>query len=129
MKIWPKIDLIMLNTFTLCQNLAIPNCFADICEQLLSDPYVLFLVTVAMFFNGSKIPTSVLCRLPQGTFIPIFVPIDQMVSEKKSFEKLFTMRTMTDAKWWQWLTWPSARWANKNLYNCYFLCKYKCILF
>ena len=40
----------------------------------------------AMFFDGSKIPTSVLRRIPQGTFIPSFVPIGQVVSEEKSFE-------------------------------------------
>ena len=39
----------MLNTFTQCQNLAEPNGFGDICEQLLSDPYVLFLITAAIF--------------------------------------------------------------------------------
>ena len=46
---------IMLNTFTLCQDLAKPNSFGDICEKLLSDPYVLLLLTAAMFFDRSKI--------------------------------------------------------------------------
>ena len=32
------------------QNLAKPNGFGEICEKLLSDPYVLFSVTAAMFF-------------------------------------------------------------------------------
>ena len=35
-------------------------------RKLLSDPYVLFSVTVAMFFERSKIYTSVLCHIPQG---------------------------------------------------------------
>ena len=61
-----------------------------------TDPYVLFLVKVAIFFDRSKIPSSVLCTIPQGTFIPSLVPIDQVVSEEKSFEKLLT--TTMDAK-------------------------------
>ena len=36
-----------------CQNLAKPNGFGDICEKLLSDPQVLYLVLAAMFFDGS----------------------------------------------------------------------------
>ena len=72
----------MLNIFT--QQLR------DICEKLLSDPYVLFLVTgnSSQFFDESKIPTSVLCRIPEGTFIPSLVPTGQVLSEEKSFEKL-----------------------------------------
>ena len=60
------------------------------CEKLLSDPYVLFLLT-AMFFNESNIPTSILRRIPQGPLIPSLVPMGQVVSEEKSFEKLLTM--------------------------------------
>ena len=56
------------------------NSFRDI-SKLLSDPYVLFLVTVAMFFDRIKIPTPVLCRIPQGTFKPGLVSIGQVVSE------------------------------------------------
>ena len=59
-----------------------PNGFGDICEKLLSEPYVLFLVTAAMFFDPSKISTSVLCSTPQGTFIPSLISIGQVVSEK-----------------------------------------------
>ena len=51
----------------------------------LSDPYVLFLVTAAMSFKESKIPTPILCRIHQGTFIPSLVSIGQVVSEEKSF--------------------------------------------
>ena len=40
-----------------------------------------------MFFDGQKIPTSVLCRIPQGTFIPSLVTMGKVVSEK-SFEKM-----------------------------------------
>ena len=72
------------------QNLVKPNGFGDICKNLLSDPYVLFSVTVAMFFSESKIPTSILCRIPQGTFITSLIPIRHIVSEEKSFEKLLT---------------------------------------
>ena len=66
-------------------DLAKPNDFGDICEKLPSDPYVLFLVIAAMFFDESEIPTSVLCKIPQGTFIPSSVLISQVVSEGKSF--------------------------------------------
>ena len=66
-------------------NLAKLNGFGDTCEKLLSDPFVLFLVTAAMFFDGSKIPTTVLCTIPQGTFIPSSVPLGQVVSEEKIF--------------------------------------------
>ena len=41
-----------------------------------------------MFFDGSKIPTTVLSRIPNGSFIQNLVPIGQAVSEEKSFEKL-----------------------------------------
>ena len=51
---------------------------------------------VAMFFNGSKIPIPVLCRITQGTFILSSVPIGQVVSEEKSFEKLLTATTDND---------------------------------
>ena len=51
----------------------------------MSDPTVLFLVTVAMFFSGSKMPTSVLCRIFLKTFIPNLVLVGQVMSEVKSF--------------------------------------------
>ena len=75
--------------------MAKPNGFGNICQKLLSDPYVQFLVTAAIFFNGTKIPISVLCRISQGKFILSLVQIGQVVSEKKSFEKLLTI-TMDD---------------------------------
>ena len=49
--------------------------------------YVLFLVMAAMLLDGSIIPTTVLCRIHQGTFIPSLVPIDQIMSKKKIFER------------------------------------------
>ena len=36
--------------------MAKPNGFGDICEKLLSDPYVMFLVKAAIFFDRSKNP-------------------------------------------------------------------------
>ena len=53
----------MLNTFILI--VAKPNRFENIIKKLLSDPYVLFVVTVAMFLDGSNIPISVLRRIPR----------------------------------------------------------------
>ena len=90
MKTGPQIDLIMLNTPR--QNFVKPNGFGDFCKKLLSDPYVLFLVMAAMFFDGSKIPTSVLYQIPQGISIQSLVPISRVVSEK-SFKQLFKMTT------------------------------------
>ena len=53
----------------------------------LTDPYVLILVTVAMFFfHRSKIPTSVLCRITLGTFIPSLVQIGHIVSGEDFWE-------------------------------------------
>ena len=68
--------------FSKWKNLAKPYGFGDICEKLMSDPYVLFLVMAAMFFDESKIPTSILCRISQETFIPSLVLIGPVVSEK-----------------------------------------------
>ena len=65
--------------------------FGQVSKKLLSDPYVLFVVKATMFFDGSKIPTSVQCRIPQGTFIPSLFPIGQVVSGEKSFEKLLIL--------------------------------------
>ena len=55
--------------------------------KLLSDPYILFLVMAAMFFDTSKISISVLSKTPKGIFIPSLVPIGQVVSEEMIFEK------------------------------------------
>ena len=38
-----------------------------------------------MFFDGLKMPTSVLCRIPKGTFVPCLVSIGQVVSEENIF--------------------------------------------
>ena len=62
-KICRQIDLNMLNTFILYQIFDKPNCFKDICKKQLFDPYVLFLVTTAMFFVGSKIRTTVMLSI------------------------------------------------------------------
>ena len=37
--------------------------------------------------DRSKIQTSVLCRIPKGTFLPSLVPIGEVVSEEKTFER------------------------------------------
>ena len=72
-------------------------------RKLLSDPYVLFLVTAAMYFDRSKIPKPALCRIPYGTFITSLVLIGQVMSEKKSLKKNVNddRQTVMDAKWWQ----------------------------
>ena len=43
-----------------------------------------------MFLDGHKIPSTVLCRIPQGTYILSLVPIGRVASEENSFEKLLT---------------------------------------
>ena len=58
--------------------------------------YVLFLVTTAMFFDRSKIPSPVVCRIPQGTFITSLVPIAQI--HVVSAEKIFERNTLKIAK-------------------------------
>ena len=59
-------------------------------QKLLTDLYVLFFVTVAMFFYKSKISTSVLSRIHKETFILSLAIFGPVVSEEKSFEKLIT---------------------------------------
>ena len=78
------------NTLTPCQSLANSNGFADICEKLHSDLYVLFLVTAAMFFDGSKIPTSVLWRTLKRTLVLSLVKIYLVLSENWEFRKIVT---------------------------------------
>ena len=58
-------------------------------SQLLSGHYVLFLVTVAMFFDGSNILTTVLSKTPLRTIIPSLVPFHQVVPEEKKSEIFF----------------------------------------
>ena len=41
----------------------------------------------AMFFDGTKIPTSVLCRIPHGIFTPSLVPIGQERNKIKNSKK------------------------------------------
>ena len=100
MKIWPQIDHMTADrshhseNFFPCQNIAKPYSFGDICEKLLSDPYVLFLVKAAMFLDGSNIPTTFLWKIPQETFIPSLIQTGQVVSGEKSLEKL--LMTMDD---------------------------------
>ena len=44
-----------------------------------------------MFFDGSKLPTLIICRIPQNPFKISFVLIGQVVSEENIFlEKLLT---------------------------------------
>ena len=47
-------------------------------------PLCSILVMSVVFFDESKIPTSLLCRIPQGTFIPSLVPISPVVSKEKN---------------------------------------------
>ena len=74
-------------SFQQLNNLAKPYRFGYICEKLLSNPYVLFLVPTSMLFNKTNISTSFLCRIPKETFIQSWVPIGQVWSKEKIFER------------------------------------------
>ena len=102
----------MLNNITLPE-FCLSNSFWVICKKLPLDLYVLYLVTVAMLFHRTKIPTVTACKTPEVAILPSFKLVDLVVSEKKIFENLSTMTT-TDTKWWHKLTWPLARWANNR---------------
>ena len=53
-----------------CQNLAKPKGFGDICEKLLSDPYVLFLVNGGHVFQRIKNPhISSMQNTPRNIYI------------------------------------------------------------
>ena len=54
-------------------------------QKLPSYLNVLILVTAAMLFHKTKIPSS-MCRIPLGTFVPSFVSIGKVVSEDNIFE-------------------------------------------
>ena len=83
-KISLHINLIMLNTFTQTE-------FGNMWKTTVW-PYVPFLVTAAMFFDRSKISTTVLCS-KEKSFVKL--------TEKKSFDKLLMMTTtMTDSTCW-----------------------------
>ena len=82
----------MLNTITLCQNLAKVNGFWDIFENLMSDPYVLFLVTAAMFSTDQKSKKK-LCEEYTLRNNHTKFQIHSVVSEEKNFFKMLTMTT------------------------------------
>ena len=68
------------------------NGFGDMCEKLLSDPKCSIFRNGGHVFDGSEIPTSILCRIKQGPFMQSLVPISQVVSEEKICEKKITSK-------------------------------------
>ena len=52
---------------------------------------IMFLVMAAMFFNSSKLLTSVPYMIPQETFIPCLVPI-ALVASDQIFEKRIKLK-------------------------------------
>jgi hypothetical protein len=68
---------------------------------------------VAMFVNGSEQNEQSLERTFHRCFLQSFTSFGWGVSEKIKMWKVNGRQT-TDAKWWQKLTLPFARWANKN---------------
>ena len=56
-----------------------------------------------IFSNGGHVfqrinNPHIVCRIPQGTYITNLVPIGQVVSEEKSFEKLITTTDDVDGR-------------------------------
>ena len=72
------------------------------------------LPVVAMFVNGSGRNEQSLERTFYRCFRPNFRSIGFAVSEEKIKMWKVNVRRMTDAKWWQKLTLPLARWAIKE---------------
>ena len=80
-------------------------------------PIVLFLVTAATLCKISIKKTHTLEPTHWETFLTNFSIIRSVVIREEDFwKKLMSdrRRTTTDAKWWQKLTLPSARWAQKT---------------
>ena len=76
--------------------MAKPYNFGDICEKLLSDPYVQFLQQWPCFSTDQKSPHQSYAGYPKKTFILSLLPFGQVVSEEKSLEKLLMMMTDDD---------------------------------
>jgi len=72
------------------------------------------LSVVAMFVNGSGKNVPSLERTFYRYFLPSFSSFGWGVSEEKIKMWKVNRRQMTDAKWWQKLTLPLARWANNG---------------
>ena len=68
----------------------------------------------AIFVNGSGQNEQSLERTFHRCFLPSFTSFGRGVSEEKIKMWKVNGRQMTDAKWWQKLTLPLARWA-KNM--------------
>jgi hypothetical protein len=70
---------------------------------------------VAMFVNGSGQNEHSLERTFHRCFLPSFTSFDWGVSEEKIKMWKVNGRQTTDAKWWQKLTLPLAKWAKKEI--------------
>jgi hypothetical protein len=72
---------------------------------------------VAMFVDGSGQNEQSLERTFHRCFLPSFISFGWAVLEEKIKMWKVNGRQTTDAKWWQKLTLPLARWAKKHNYN------------
>jgi hypothetical protein len=70
---------------------------------------------VAMFVNGSGQNEQSLERTFHRCFLPSFSSFGWEVSEEKIKMWKVNGQQTTDAKWWQKLALPLARWANKKV--------------
>ena len=75
------------------------------------------LPVVAMFVNRSGQNDQSLERTFHGCFQPSFSSFGWEVSEEKNKMWKVNGRQKTDAKWWQKLTLPLARWAKKKIFH------------
>jgi hypothetical protein len=72
------------------------------------------LPVAAMFVNRSGQNEQSLERIFHRCFLPSFSSFSWEISEEKIKMWKDKGRETTDAKWWQKLTLPLARWANKD---------------
>ena len=72
----------------------------------------------AMFVNGSGQNEQSLERTFHRCFLPSFTAFGWGVSEEKIKMWKVNGRQTPDAKWWQKLTLPLARWAKKTRFTC-----------
>ena len=76
------------------------------------------LPVVAMFVNGSGRNEQSLYRTFHRCFLPNLRSIGFAVSDEKIKMWKVIGRQTTDAKWWQKLTLPLARWAKNDAFLC-----------
>ena len=108
-----------------CSYIHIWNIFCIKAKMFYAFKYFLILVTVAILDGWRTSRKQFWKGTTQEPSLPSLVHICPVVLEKKI--KMWILhgqrRTMTDAKWWQKLVLPLARWTKSN--TLFLLCSYK----